>query len=166
MRKFIRRSEASDIVEFAYNEYANLEQRTALVQEFYGSEFAVFKSDITSPSSQPVTQDVLGHVLGQHPDKSAHILARMRDSLLPLVDKYVNRPHPPGFSVCMYVCVYVCVCVCQGGDASQYCSSSSPRLHEALFGGGSLSKCFCCNDWSLVIVGVSLWLLGVDRVCA
>ena len=91
VRCLVRHSEASEVVELAYNEYANLEQRTCLVMEFYGSEFAVFKDDILAghapSSSGPVNQDVLGEVLSQHPDKAGHILSHMRDFLLPLLDK-------------------------------------------------------------------------------
>ncbi len=89
VRKLIRRAEASEVIEFAYNEYANLEQRTALVLEFYGSEFALFKDKIISDSSpsSPQGQDVLGDVLSQHPDKATKILTYMKDSLMPLIDK-------------------------------------------------------------------------------
>ena len=81
--KLIRHAEASEVVEFAYNEYANRTQRTALVQEFYGSEFAIFKN---SSSSEP---EGLGEVLAAHADKAKMILARMKDSLLPLLEKFV-----------------------------------------------------------------------------
>jgi len=90
VRALVRRSEASEVVEFAYNEYANLEQRTCLVLEFYGSEFAIFKDEVVSghaSSSHPVNQDVLGEVLSQHPGKAARVLSHMRDCLLPLLDK-------------------------------------------------------------------------------
>lgn len=113
VHKLTRHAEASEIVEFAYNEYANKSQRTALVQEFYGSEFAVFKNP-TSSSSSSQPED-LGELLAKHADKAKSILLHMRDSLLPLLDKYV----------CVYVlCVYtkcgsdvfmlLCMCVLLG----------------------------------------------------
>ena len=35
--------EASDVVEYAYNEYANASQRLALLEDFYGPSFQLFK---------------------------------------------------------------------------------------------------------------------------
>jgi len=35
--------EAGEIIECAYNDYANALQRQALVQEFYGPSFVLFK---------------------------------------------------------------------------------------------------------------------------
>lgn len=35
--------EAAEIIECAYNDYANASQRAALVEEFYGPSFALFK---------------------------------------------------------------------------------------------------------------------------
>ena len=35
--------EAGEIIECAYNDYANAVQRQALIQEFYGPSFALFK---------------------------------------------------------------------------------------------------------------------------
>jgi hypothetical protein len=35
--------EASDLVEFAYNEYANAPQRLSLLEDFYGPSFILFK---------------------------------------------------------------------------------------------------------------------------
>ena len=35
--------EAAEIIECAYNNYANAQQRAALVEEFYGPSFALFK---------------------------------------------------------------------------------------------------------------------------
>ena len=35
--------EAAELVELAYNDYANQGQRAALVEEFYGPSFALFK---------------------------------------------------------------------------------------------------------------------------
>ena len=35
--------EAAEIVECAYNDFANAQQRAALIEEFYGPSFALFK---------------------------------------------------------------------------------------------------------------------------
>lgn len=92
VRKLIRHSEAGEVVEIAYNDYANAAQRTALIQEFYGSEFALFKSH--APQQAPPQdghaqphQETLGEVLAANPARCKMILAHMRDSLLPLLDK-------------------------------------------------------------------------------
>ena len=101
VRTLIRHAEASDVVEFAYNEYANRDQRAALVQEFYGSEFAVFK-DLSSHGQVKG----LGEMLSAHADKAKYILSHMRDSLLPLLEKCV--------SVCLSVCVSLLDNLCCG----------------------------------------------------
>ena len=81
--KLVRHNEACDIVEVAYNDYANAKQRTALVQEFYGTEFALFKDD----PSMAERGAGLKEVLVANPTRSKKILRHMRDSLLPLLDK-------------------------------------------------------------------------------
>ncbi len=94
VRKLIRHSEAGEIVEMAYNDYANAAQRTALIQEFYGSEFALFKNapqqtpqeDHTHDHAQPHEQ-TLSDVLAANPSRCKMILAHMKDSLLPLLEK-------------------------------------------------------------------------------
>ncbi len=107
----IKHADAGEVVETAYNEYANGKQRTALVQEFYGSEFALFKSDVSkgrlprslgeepmdegrppgSLGEEPMEEgrfpQSLGGVLAAFPDRRVRILEHMRDSLLPLLEK-------------------------------------------------------------------------------
>ena len=41
--QLIRHTEASEVLEEAYNNHANAQERSALMEEFYGSRFAVFK---------------------------------------------------------------------------------------------------------------------------
>ena len=41
--------EAGELVEMAYNEYANQGQRAALVEEFYGPSFSLFKVSQIKP---------------------------------------------------------------------------------------------------------------------
>ena len=43
---FCPKQEAAAIVEAAYNNYANAAQRSAMVQEFYGPSFSLFKVSI------------------------------------------------------------------------------------------------------------------------
>ncbi len=103
VRKLIRHSEASVIVELAYNDYANARQRTALAQEFYGTEFALFKetpivggcglkeTPIVGGCGLKETPIVSGYglkeVLLAHPTQTKGILAHMRDSLLAIMEK-------------------------------------------------------------------------------
>jgi pumilio homology domain family member 6 len=44
VKKLIRHKEASVILDEAYSQYANSAQRMSLMEEFYGPEFAIFKS--------------------------------------------------------------------------------------------------------------------------
>ena len=41
--KMMRHKDAAEVVELAYNDYANVQQRQSLVEEFYGPSFALFK---------------------------------------------------------------------------------------------------------------------------
>lgn len=88
VRKLIRHSEAGDVVEVAYNDYANATQRKALIQEFYGTDFALFKDTspegVTNPAHPLGT---LGEVLENNSARRKGILTHMKDSLLPLLDK-------------------------------------------------------------------------------
>jgi pumilio family protein 6 len=43
VRKLMRHRDASLVVEEAYSQFANATQRTALMEEFYGPEFSIFK---------------------------------------------------------------------------------------------------------------------------
>lgn len=73
------------MVETAYNEYANGKQRTALVQEFYGTEFALFKtSQGDTAGGRP---ESLGEVLAAYPERRGRILQHTKDSLIPLLEK-------------------------------------------------------------------------------
>ena len=98
VRKLIRHTEGAEVVEMAYNDYANLGQRTALVQEFYGTEFALFKdarpegteshlSEGACQEDTPSPPKSLGEILTAHPVRRKGILSHMRDSLLPLLSK-------------------------------------------------------------------------------
>lgn len=44
VRKLIRHKEASVVLDEAYSQFANASQRSSLMEEFYGPEFAVFKN--------------------------------------------------------------------------------------------------------------------------
>lgn len=80
VRKLIRHKEAAEIVELAYNEYANAAQRAFLLEEFYGPAFAMFKTHTTH---------CLDDVLTVQPDKREMIMHNLKDNLLPLIDKQI-----------------------------------------------------------------------------
>ncbi|WBW75127.1 pumilio family RNA-binding protein Puf6 [Schizosaccharomyces osmophilus] len=64
--KLIRHREAAYVVEDIFREYTNLQQQTALICEFYGPEFQVFKER---------TQDMhIDKILQEHPEKRASVM--------------------------------------------------------------------------------------------
>lgn len=80
VRKLIRHKEASSILETIYSDYANSAQKAHLIQEFYGADFAFFKS---------AELNSLEKVLQSDPARKAGILKYMKDALLPLIDRSV-----------------------------------------------------------------------------
>ena len=75
----VRHKEASDLIELAYNEYANAQQRSLLVQEFYGPQFALFKDE----SAQS-----LSDILSANSEQRTKLIGHMKQALMPLLDKY------------------------------------------------------------------------------
>ena len=49
VRKMLRHTEASSIVEYAYNDRAVLEQRNMLTEELYGNTFQLYKVTFQCP---------------------------------------------------------------------------------------------------------------------
>ncbi|XP_075683712.1 pumilio homolog 3 [Rhinoderma darwinii] len=84
VKKLLRHSEASYIVEYAYNHKAILEQRNMLCEELYGNTFRFYKSTV-HPS--------LDQVLEAHPEKKASILDEMKQILVPLAQKEAVIKH-------------------------------------------------------------------------
>ncbi|XP_053322187.1 pumilio homolog 3 [Spea bombifrons] len=84
VKKLLRHSEASYIVEYAYNHKAILEQRNMLCEELYGNTFRFFKSAV-HPS--------LGEVLEAQPEKKESILEEMKQILIPLAQKEAVIKH-------------------------------------------------------------------------
>jgi pumilio family protein 6 len=78
VRRLIRHSEAAGVVEYAYNEYANAEQRSALVEEFYGPQFALFKT--TGVRQLP-------DLFKSDESKKPLIMRYLHESITPLLDK-------------------------------------------------------------------------------
>ncbi|XP_048763203.2 pumilio homolog 3-like isoform X2 [Ostrea edulis] len=80
IRKLVRHTEACEVVELAYNDYANAGQRLSLLEEFYGPSFTFFKT----PDTRSLDQLLL-----VQPDKKEMILSNMKEALLPLIDKTI-----------------------------------------------------------------------------
>ncbi|KAM5191836.1 pumilio homolog 3 [Mantella aurantiaca] len=84
VKKLLRHSEASYIVEYAYNHKAILEQRNMLCEELYGNTFRFYKSTV-HPS--------LDKVLEAQPQKQEAILEEMKQILVPLAQKEAVIKH-------------------------------------------------------------------------
>ncbi|XP_035829292.1 pumilio homolog 3 [Aplysia californica] len=80
VRKMIRHKEASDILEYAFNEYATAPQRLAILEEFYGPTFSLFKDQVHQ-SLEQIMQD--------QPEKKNMVIRSMKEALAPLVDKEI-----------------------------------------------------------------------------
>ena len=79
VRRLVRHTEAAEILEIAYNDYANASQRAALVSEFYGPQFSLFKAEASSTT--------LAELLKDKPNQRAPVLKHIKDTILPLIDK-------------------------------------------------------------------------------
>ena len=78
VRKLIRHKEASQVLEEAYSQFANASQRSALMEEFYGPEFALFKSKDTKN-----IQDVLA----SNPAKKESIVRHLKEVVYSILEK-------------------------------------------------------------------------------
>ena len=76
--RLVKHTEASEIVELAYNDYANATQRSLMLQEFYGPQYALFK-DKGGRS--------LGQILADDPEQSSKLIGHMKRVLLSLTSK-------------------------------------------------------------------------------
>ncbi|XP_072446675.1 pumilio homolog 3 [Chiloscyllium punctatum] len=84
VKKMLRHSEASAIVEYAYNDKAILEQRKMLTEELYGNMFMICKS---------VFCPTLDKVLEFNPDKRESIMGEMKEILTPMAQKEAVIKH-------------------------------------------------------------------------
>uniref|UniRef100_A0A6Q2XF94 Pumilio homolog 3 n=1 Tax=Esox lucius TaxID=8010 RepID=A0A6Q2XF94_ESOLU len=84
VRQMLRHSEASSVVEYAYNDKAVLSQRLLLTEELYGTTFQVFKL---------ITRTTLKKVLEANPDKVNSILEEMKQILTPMATKEAVIKH-------------------------------------------------------------------------
>lgn len=71
---------ACDVVELAYNDYANAKQRSLMTQEFYGPSFRLFPNENIR---------CLEDALNLNPLKKEIILKDLRSALQPIIDKGV-----------------------------------------------------------------------------
>ncbi|XP_055488778.1 pumilio homolog 3 [Leucoraja erinacea] len=84
VKKLLRHSEASGIVEYAYNDKAILEQRNMLTEELYGNMFMICKSSFCP---------TLEKVLESNPDKREGIMGEIKEILTPMVQKEAVIKH-------------------------------------------------------------------------
>ena len=81
VHRLARHKEAAEVVETAYNDYANASERACLVQEFYGRKFALFKSREGEGRS-------LGEILGgREGEEREGVLRHMAEALGKLLEK-------------------------------------------------------------------------------
>lgn len=84
VRQMLRHSEASSVVEYAYNDKAILSQRLMLTEELYGNMFTVLKSSVCP---------TLEKVLEANPEKLENILDEMKQILTPMAQKEAVIKH-------------------------------------------------------------------------
>lgn len=84
VKQMLRHSDASSVVEYAYNDKAVLAQRLMLTEELYGNTFTVCKSAVCP---------TLEKVLQSNPDKVNTILDEMKQILTPMAQKEAVVKH-------------------------------------------------------------------------
>ncbi|ELW67648.1 hypothetical protein TREES_T100018471 [Tupaia chinensis] len=84
VRKMLRHTEASAIVEYAYNDKAILEQRNVLTEELYRNTFQLYKS---------AAHPTLDKVLEAKPEKLELIMDEMKQILTPMAQKEAVIKH-------------------------------------------------------------------------
>ncbi|KAA0703667.1 Pumilio -like protein 3 [Triplophysa tibetana] len=82
--QMLRHSEASSVVEYAYNQKAILSQRRMLTEELYGNTFQICKSTVCP---------TLETVLENNPEKLESIMEEMKQILTPLAQKEAVIKH-------------------------------------------------------------------------
>jgi hypothetical protein len=82
IRKLIRHKEASAVIETFYGQYANAQQRKALLAEFYGPEFTLF-----AKKSKDAEIHTIDELLEKHPEKKDGVLRYMAETLGGCTDK-------------------------------------------------------------------------------
>lgn len=80
--QLVRNKDAADVVEESYNNFANAQERSALMEEFYGPRFAVFKEKGVH---------TLDEILKKSPEMKEGILEHMLKLLPSLLEKSVVK---------------------------------------------------------------------------
>ena len=80
VRRLARHTEAAEVLETAYNDFATAHQRASLVQEFYGPQFAL---------AGVSRGQVLADILESSPEQRGAILKSLKETLSPLLNKCV-----------------------------------------------------------------------------
>ncbi|EPB70319.1 CPL domain protein [Ancylostoma ceylanicum] len=88
---------AAEVLECAYNDFANAQQRFDIVSEFYGKQFVMFQSD---------TPRTLDEIVAEEPSKKKLIIQHLEEQIFTLVDKTTVR-----LSLCHRLLKdYICHC--------------------------------------------------------
>uniref|UniRef100_A0A1I7WZH0 CPL domain-containing protein n=1 Tax=Heterorhabditis bacteriophora TaxID=37862 RepID=A0A1I7WZH0_HETBA len=70
------------VLETAYNEYANAQQRFDIISEFYGREFVIFRAD------RPRTLD---EIISEEPAKKKLIVQHIEELIFTIIEKYIFK---------------------------------------------------------------------------
>jgi pumilio family protein 6 len=102
--KLAKHKDAAPVLEKLYAEYASKQQRAALVEEFYGAEYALFKVllELSDPATPVLHCDAnaslsklaqsdkirtLDDILAEHPEKKAIVHRYLKDNVLAVLNK-------------------------------------------------------------------------------
>ncbi|ETN86958.1 CPL domain protein [Necator americanus] len=103
------------VLECAYNDYANAQQRFDIVSEFYGKEFVIFQSD------KPRTLD---EIVAEEPSKKKLIIQHLEEQIFTLVDKTTVR-----LSLCHRL-LKDFICHCDSDQRTNLIDSLKDRIPE------------------------------------
>lgn len=78
VRKLVRHTIAAKVLDEAYGDYATAAERQSLIEEFYGPQYALFKT----PERRTIQQ-----IIEAHPDREEKIRKNMYEMLIPLLEK-------------------------------------------------------------------------------
>ena len=85
VRKLIKHRAAAPVLSLSYIDFATSEQRSNLLQEFYGADFALFK---TTGNIKTIEE-----IFEKFPDKKESILKHLKSALVPLLEKGICSHH-------------------------------------------------------------------------
>ncbi|UMM16210.1 hypothetical protein L5515_013321 [Caenorhabditis briggsae] len=78
----LRIKHAAEVLEYAYNDFANAHQRNDIITEFYGKEFIIFREDKIRPLSE---------ILAEKPEKKAVIMKHLDEVIGAVNEKETLR---------------------------------------------------------------------------